>query len=346
MTKNELSFSVIIPTFKRPYLLDCVLEGLEKQTYKDFEVTVVVKPSGDETEEIIDKHRKTMNIKTVLQKEGYIVDALNLGLRNVKSDVIAFLDDDAVPFVDWVERHLETYKELDVGGLAGDIVPAVIHQGKLRTTNEQPVAPSGRGLMFWNWPVEGLEDYKHTITRAGYFLEQGNYAYWRKRGIVKSLLGIGANMSVLNKAIESFRFQKPWILGCHNEQFMAWHIWQQGYDIVFNPAAKVYHVVHGETLSRDVFQWRIDVLWQVEQELLFYRLYGDEKLSIICRTLALASRVFDSLINLRKNRTFYVNRLKAVYLGNLIGLKWLISKMTRGIYNPIKDLEQVRARYE
>jgi len=46
--------SVLIPTFKRAHLISYVFEGLRKQTYKDFEVVVILKSSGDGTEDSLE----------------------------------------------------------------------------------------------------------------------------------------------------------------------------------------------------------------------------------------------------------------------------------------------------
>ena len=44
---------MVISTYKRADLLPFVLLALKRQTYKDFDVVLVVKPSGDGTEEIL-----------------------------------------------------------------------------------------------------------------------------------------------------------------------------------------------------------------------------------------------------------------------------------------------------
>jgi glycosyltransferase involved in cell wall biosynthesis len=50
--------SVLIPTYKRAHLIIHVLEGLKKQTYSNFEVLVVLKSSGDGTEQILKNFEK------------------------------------------------------------------------------------------------------------------------------------------------------------------------------------------------------------------------------------------------------------------------------------------------
>jgi glycosyltransferase involved in cell wall biosynthesis len=345
--------SILIPTYKRAHLLGYVLEGLRKQTFRDFDVVVVLKPTGDGSEEVVEKYGKWLCVDLVLQRRGYVVDALNLGLERVKGDVIAFLDDDAIPSVDWVERHVKSYEEYEnVGGVAGNVKPARLCDGKPVKVGDclSHVIPSFRSLTFlesffrnvWNVPLEGMEDYLVYISKAGvveYNLNVSRFA-WNKP--VKSLLGMGANMSVLREAVNGFRFPSQWVLGLAWEQFLGWHLWKKGYDLIFNPKASVYHIEHSETLTRNVRSNKKNLLRCVEHYLLFYRLYGLEpKLSRMHR-IVLA--LFSSLVNLKKlcmdKELQQVVWLKGRLYSELIGQKWLLSRMVGGYFTPLPDLEK------
>ncbi|MCJ7431732.1 glycosyltransferase family 2 protein, partial [Candidatus Bathyarchaeota archaeon] len=83
--------SIIIPTSGRADLLKYVLDGLERQTCRDFEVVLVHKPTSDHTEEILKEYNKVLKIKTIVQKDGFVTDAYNLGLKQAKGEIIAFL---------------------------------------------------------------------------------------------------------------------------------------------------------------------------------------------------------------------------------------------------------------
>jgi len=343
--------SVVIPTFKRAHLIGCVFEALTKQTCNDFEVLVVLKPSGDNTENIVKYFEKFLKIKLIFQNKGYIVDALNIGFDYATGDIIAFLDDDAVPYEDWVEKHVESYERYEnVGGVAGNVIPARLCGDKLVKVGGyvSHVIPSFRRLTFlesvfrsvWNVPLEGMEDYLVYISKAGvveYNLNVSRFA-WNKP--VKSLLGMGANMSVLREAVEGFRFPSQWVLGLAWEQFLGWHLWKKGYNLIFNPKASVYHIVQSESLTRNVRSAKKDLLRWVENYLLFYRLYGLEpKLSRMHRITWL---IFSSLVSLKKlckDKEFQqIVRLKGRLYSELIGQKWLLSKNIGGNYSPLTEL--------
>lgn len=336
-------FSVVLPTHNRRNLLRLVLDALCKQSYSRFSVVLVIKPSNDGTEDLAEQYRNKLRMKVIFQERGYVTEALNLGLENAKGDVIGFLDDDAIPAPDWLRIHAETYRQFDVAGVAGDVIPAKICRGKLEALCEKGEPPflyplSKIKYSLWNKPLRGADGsgtsgYFVYITRSGNLGSIGNMAYWRGRGLIRSFLGMGANITVLRKAIEGFVFDNSWVLGAGWEQLLAWYIWKSGFDLVYNPKAKVFHVTHGQTLSRALSSKKA-TLFQAEKELLFYRLYGKEKsLSTLCHLISLFYRSMEAL----KKKELY--RLRGVVKGNIIGFKWLILSRFGLKYDPITDLE-------
>ena len=92
--------SVILPTKNRPELLARSLESLARQTYKDFEVVLIVDGDGidlDVTE--------GLNVHVHSAPAGVGVSRCrNLGIRVAQGEWIAYLDDDDI----WLPNHLET----------------------------------------------------------------------------------------------------------------------------------------------------------------------------------------------------------------------------------------------
>ncbi|MFX1535499.1 MAG: glycosyltransferase [Promethearchaeota archaeon] len=347
MTGNPL-VSVVIPTHKRAHLLDHVLDALTKQTYRHFEVLIILKPSGDRTEDVLKKYDGLLEMKLIVQTEGYITDALNLGLKSVIGDITAFIDDDALPFPEWIQSHVETYALPNVGGVAGNVMPATLNgkrplpiKGKPSEFPPKcsPFMPAiGRKL--WSYPLKGLEDYLVYISKAGIVDYNYEISDCASRQITKSLLGMGANMSVLSKAIEDFRFPSSWILGLSWEQFLGWHLWKKGYSIFFNPKAKVYHIVHGQTLTRNIKDTKRETLRWVERNLLFYRLYKTEpQLSKMYRIIWLIYLNILTIKRICKDKELYrTNQLKSIFYSEIMGLKWILSRRIGGKYNPLVDL--------
>lgn len=152
---------------------------------------------------------------------------------------------------------------------------------------------------------------------------------------------MGVNMSVLSDAVEDFKFPSSWILGLSSEQFLGWHVWKKGYNLVFNPNAKVYHLIHDQTLSRNIKETKKEILRWIEHNLLFYRLYGlEQNLSKMHRITWL---IFSLLVDIKKIRADKeiqrIIQMKSRLHSELIGLKWLLSRKLGGCYSPLIDLK-------
>jgi len=151
-------------------------------------------------------------------------------------------------------------------------------------------------------------------------------------------------MSVLSEAVEGFRFPTSWILGFTYEQYLAWHIWKKGYSQIFNQKIKVYHLEHGQSLSRHIQDTKSETLLYTEQKLLYYRLSGKETgLSLMHRLIWLS---FETLIDLKRiclNRELHRTAgLKSTFYSLIIGLKWSLKKRFGLSYSPLSDLEKLR----
>jgi len=156
--------------------------------------------------------------------------------------------------------------------------------------------------------------------------------------IANSLLCMGANTSILTSALKNFQIPTSFLKrGIANEQIIGWNLWRNGHTMVFNPRAKVYHIRHGQTLSRfldvkNIFQATI------ENELLFYYLLPiEEKLSKMHRIVSLLYNSLVHIKKLRENWRYEMPILSGILFGNLIGLKWLISRKIGGSYIPVQD---------
>lgn len=318
--------TVVIPTYKRAQILPLMITALKAQTFKDFNVIMVVKPSGDGTEDIIKQAEDSLNIKAITQQAGHIVDAYFLGVKNSTGGIVAFLDDDAIPAEDWLMETVKTLQNPKVVSVTGDCFPVIMNDGSLHILEEVeiPSVLSRYEFAFWGRPLRGLEGFKNSIANSGVVYERGNNAYSRRHGQAKALLR-GPSMAIKGDVLRGFSLPSDWILGCAWEMMLGWHIWKQGYGMTYNPRVKVYHIVHGRTSSRDFLNPRTDLLWAVEAEMLFYRLYHDEpEFSLISKLVSDIVRVFHSLKHMKENVKYYLRKIEGIFFGNIIGTKWVI----------------------
>ena len=340
------SVSVVIPTYKRADILPHLLAAFKKQTYRNFDLVVVVKPSGDGTEALLKEASAHMKIKTVTQTHGHIVDAYFQGVKHTTGDIVAFLDDDALPAPDWLEETVKIFQTKQAAAVTGDSYSVLLnHKGmQIIEEEETPSVLSHYEFALFGHPLRGLEDYKNCIANSGLVYERGNNAYWRKRGVTKALLR-GPSMAVSGDMLRSIDLQGEWILGCAWEMILGWQLWKRGLGMVYSPNVKVYHIVHGRTSSRDFLAPRTDLLWAVEAELLFYRLYHDEpQLSLLTKFESDLFRVLLSLKYMPSNLPYNLRKIEGIIMGNIIGAKWVIYKVMGASYSPLTDLSKIRRR--
>ena len=93
-----MSFSVVIPTYRRPETLFPVLDALARQSGPpEFEVVVVDDGSGDDTPLRLSAYRPPYPFRYFSQENAGPASARNRGVREARGRIILFLGDDTVP---------------------------------------------------------------------------------------------------------------------------------------------------------------------------------------------------------------------------------------------------------
>lgn len=105
--KRFKTLSFVICTFNRGDYLDRCLDYLTRMYNQNFEVIVVNGPSTDNTDEVINKWKERIVFATNPKRNLSI--SRNIGIGLATGDIIAFIDDDAIPFYDWVDKVLNYY---------------------------------------------------------------------------------------------------------------------------------------------------------------------------------------------------------------------------------------------
>src|SRR3990172_23495 len=159
MTIAELTFSLIVNTIDRAGPLRTLLRSLEHQSYPHFEVIVVVGPTRDDTLEMLSEYDGRVRI---LRCPGAnLSQSRNVGLLAAHGDIVAFVDDDAVPGYRWLEQLARLFADetLDATGGAVYLIhpstPVVQHrigiasslaeQVDVRASWLDDIVPPGKG---------------------------------------------------------------------------------------------------------------------------------------------------------------------------------------------------------
>ncbi|HEY2480213.1 MAG TPA: glycosyltransferase [Solirubrobacterales bacterium] len=112
-----MKFSVVINTCDRADSLRRTLRGLRYQTHPSFEVVVVNGPSEDHTDDVLAEFEG--DIRVVRCPERHLSKSRNLGIEAAAGEIVAFIDDDAIPEPRWLEELEAAYDTADVAGAGG-----------------------------------------------------------------------------------------------------------------------------------------------------------------------------------------------------------------------------------
>ncbi len=113
---SELTVSVIIVSRGRPEALRRCLLGVSQLQYAAFEVVVVACPEGIA---VTETQQALPQIKCIAYDEANISAARNLGLTHAAGEIVAFIDDDAVPEPQWLRHLVAPARRGDVAAMGG-----------------------------------------------------------------------------------------------------------------------------------------------------------------------------------------------------------------------------------
>lgn len=117
-----MTFSVIVPTYRRPRDLRRCLQAILAGTRRPDELIVVVRDTDHESQCVLDECRNTEGgaiIRSAVVSTPGQIAAINAGLAIAKGDVVVFTDDDTRPAMDWLERLARGYEDPSVVGVGG-----------------------------------------------------------------------------------------------------------------------------------------------------------------------------------------------------------------------------------
>lgn len=130
--------SVIIPVYNVDAHLECCINSVLDQTYRNLEIILVDDGSTDNSPKICDEYSAyDERIKVIHKKNGGLVSARKAGIQLANGDYVAYVDGD-----DWVENAM--YKQLvDKIGDADIIISGVIRDYKIGIAKETSKIENG-----------------------------------------------------------------------------------------------------------------------------------------------------------------------------------------------------------
>jgi len=262
---QPLAFSLVVNTIDRAASLRTLLDALEEQTYPHFEVIAVVGPTHDDTLAVLARFGD--RVRTLRCAAANLSQSRNVGLLAARGDVVAFIDDDAVPSRRWLEQLAAQFADpaLDAtGGSVRSIHPEMplvqFHLGKISSLAEQDDVRRA--------PLDGL-------------IPAGEGRVWSPRMM-------GTNMAFRRArllAIGGFDESYPWV---YDDTDVALRLTLAGGRVRPVEDAVVYHVP-ASSRNREVFTLR--GRWWLQTRAVIYfsckngRAAGDAPRTILLRCL-------------------------------------------------------------
>ena len=103
--------SIVVACPRRSWMLDECLAAVRQQSYANWECIVL--PDGDES------GPDDPRIRFVPTGKVRPAEKRNIGIREAKGEVVAFIDDDAYPDAHWLEYAVKYFGEREIGAVGG-----------------------------------------------------------------------------------------------------------------------------------------------------------------------------------------------------------------------------------
>jgi O-antigen biosynthesis protein len=213
--------TVVICTRERPTHLDHCLEAVMRLVYSSFDVLVVDNaPRDAQTRDVAAR----WGVRYVVEPAVGLSRARNQAMRECHSDVIAFLDDDALPDPEWLTGLAREFEDPRVMAVGGRILPLSVE-----TEGERLCA------MINNSDSRGSE--RRVVDRqVRSWFELANFG-----GV-----GDGGNMAFRGRTLEIWpgfeeRLGRGAILHGSEEHHAFFSLIERGYRVVYTPHAVVRH---------------------------------------------------------------------------------------------------------
>jgi glycosyltransferase involved in cell wall biosynthesis len=212
----EPRVSVVVPVRDRRDLLGPMLEALDSQTFRDFEVIIVDDGSTDGSAECADAAIVADSPARVLrQSQVGAVRAREIGVLEARGDILAFTDSDCMPSPTWLATGVEA---MDQGAdmVHGRTMPARRPQPRERTVTAGD---------------DGLFATCNVFYRRDVFDAAGGFAH--------------ADAELLAYRVSA----RARGLGFGEDTLLGWRVKRSGADVRYVPEAVVHHHVFPPALT-------------------------------------------------------------------------------------------------
>ncbi|MDJ0800075.1 MAG: glycosyltransferase family 2 protein [Calothrix sp. MO_167.B12] len=231
---SDLQISAIICTHNRDTYLGAAIDSLLGQDFAlGFEVVVVDNGSSDRTRQVVEERLGNPRLKYIYEPAIGLSVARNTGARVAGSEILAYLDDDAVASPQWLQVLYTAYQHNHKLAIAGGKVSLIFPPGI------EPPRWLSPGLAS-NLGIYDLGDGLVYIDNPGLTPRGLNYSI--RRSFLEQIGGFDPHLGRIGKRLLS------------NEELQMTELaLKQGWQVAYLPDALVAHNVSPERLQRSWF---------------------------------------------------------------------------------------------
>ncbi|PSB15893.1 glycosyltransferase family 2 protein [Phormidesmis priestleyi ULC007] len=229
----EPQVSAIICTHNREHYLGAAIGSLLSQNFANFEVVVIDNASSDRTRAVVEARLSDPRLSYVHEPVMGLSVARNTGAKSAQSEILAYLDDDAIASPQWLQTLWDAYQTNEKLAIAGGKVTLIWDDGM--------VAPAwlSDGLA-GNLGAYDLGTAVLYIDRPGLTPRGLNYSI--RRTFLEQVGGFDLNLGRVGKNLLS-----------NEELHMTKLALQAGWQVAYLPDALVAHHVSPERVKRGWF---------------------------------------------------------------------------------------------
>ena len=205
--------SVVIACPKPSAMLTECLEAIRNQSYENWEAIVL----PDEPVDGGDAAGGAGTVRYLATGKVRPAEKRNLGIREAKGEIVAFIDDDAYPDAHWLEYAIKYFGERDIGAVGG---PGVTPPGDTRLSRLG-------GRVYDSWLVSG--NYRYRYRAGGVRMDVEDYPscnLFVRRDVLEKVGGYrtdfwpGEDTLLCKDIIDSWKriVYDPWVIVYHHRR--------------------------------------------------------------------------------------------------------------------------------
>jgi glycosyltransferase involved in cell wall biosynthesis len=231
------SCSVVVCTRNRPGPLARCLASLGRLEHSNYELIVVDNSPGQRQVEAL---ATTAGARYVVESRVGLSRARNTGSRSAQSEIVAYIDDDAVAEPGWLSSHSASFEDPRVAASTGRVLPISLEAFASR-----------------KYAARGGED----LGEAAFRVDRATPSWFERANF--GGVGIGVNMAVRRTLFDSgWGFRESLGVGAGSsilgeEHYAFFTIVRAGYVVAYVPGAVVHHEYPTSVEELRQRQWRI-----------------------------------------------------------------------------------------